>query len=101
MTTQNLRALVALDLDTSSVLNRAWAKGLLSFFHSGGVSIDFLSRNPELGDFEENIAPLCESVIPAHLHVDADSMDRHGVSCLLYTSPSPRDATLSRMPSSA
>ena len=80
MTTQNLRALVALDLDTSNVLNRAWAKGLLSFFHSGGVSIDFLSRNPELGDFEESIAPLCESVIPAHLHVDADSMDRHGVA---------------------
>ena len=25
----------------------------------------------------------------------------HSVSCLLYTSPSPRDATLSRMPSSA
>ena len=25
----------------------------------------------------------------------------HGVICLLYTSPSPRDATLSRMPSSA
>ena len=24
-----------------------------------------------------------------------------GVDCLLYTSPSPRDATLSRMPSSA
>ena len=27
--------------------------------------------------------------------------DRLSVSCLLYTSPSPRDATLSRMPSSA
>ena len=25
----------------------------------------------------------------------------NGMSCLLYTSPSPRDATLSRMPSSA
>ena len=25
----------------------------------------------------------------------------HGDTCLLYTSPSPRDATLSRMPSSA
>ena len=25
----------------------------------------------------------------------------HGKTCLLYTSPSPRDATLSRMPSSA
>ena len=27
--------------------------------------------------------------------------DSDGYSCLLYTSPSPRDATLSRMPSSA
>ncbi len=35
----------------------------------------------------------------------ADSKsDQHGIAvvvCLLYTSPSPRDATLSRMPSSA
>ena len=30
--------------------------------------------------------------------VDAESQDQ---GCLLYTSPSPRDATLSRMPSSA
>ena len=28
-------------------------------------------------------------------------VERPGCSCLLYTSPSPRDATLSRMPSSA
>ena len=27
--------------------------------------------------------------------------EKHSFSCLLYTSPSPRDATLSRMPSSA
>ena len=27
--------------------------------------------------------------------------DRHGLSCLLYTSPSPRDKRQSRMPSSA
>ena len=27
--------------------------------------------------------------------------DRQALACLLYTSPSPRDATLSRMPSSA
>ena len=26
---------------------------------------------------------------------------KHATDCLLYTSPSPRDATLSRMPSSA
>ena len=28
-------------------------------------------------------------------------LERKGMICLLYTSPSPRDATLSRMPSSA
>ena len=31
----------------------------------------------------------------------ADSVTIHLRDCLLYTSPSPRDATLSRMPSSA
>ena len=30
-----------------------------------------------------------------------DALNAHPSSCLLYTSPSPRDATLSRMPSSA
>ena len=30
-----------------------------------------------------------------------ETMVKLGVGCLLYTSPSPRDATLSRMPSSA
>ena len=31
----------------------------------------------------------------------AELVDTEGYGCLLYTSPSPRDATLSRMPSSA
>ena len=31
----------------------------------------------------------------------ATESNRQSISCLLYTSPSPRDATLSRMPSSA
>ena len=30
-----------------------------------------------------------------------DSLSKNSINCLLYTSPSPRDATLSRMPSSA
>ena len=35
-------------------------------------------------------------------HTELDDVNISGVStCLLYTSPSPRDATLSRMPSSA
>ena len=33
--------------------------------------------------------------------VSPDAMIGHSIGCLLYTSPSPRDATLSRMPSSA
>ena len=32
---------------------------------------------------------------------DPDYRNHPGHACLLYTSPSPRDATLSRMPSSA
>ena len=31
----------------------------------------------------------------------SDSLSSYKQTCLLYTSPSPRDATLSRMPSSA
>ena len=33
--------------------------------------------------------------------VSSNSLITHPQDCLLYTSPSPRDATLSRMPSSA
>ena len=45
-------------------------------------------------------------VIPPQVQLDISSrkkfiIDEHSGSCLLYTSPSPRDATLSRMPSSA
>ena len=35
------------------------------------------------------------------VYCEIDLKDGLGRSCLLYTSPSPRDATLSRMPSSA
>ena len=36
-----------------------------------------------------------------HLIMDVEGYKRNTGACLLYTSPSPRDATLSRMPSSA
>ena len=39
-------------------------------------------------------------VLPAHL-ADEIAEEAINMTCLLYTSPSPRDATLSRMPSSA
>ena len=38
----------------------------------------------------------------SHININCDDNERdHDKTCLLYTSPSPRDATLSRMPSSA
>ena len=41
-----------------------------------------------------------KSVIEAN-HALATTMEIQGTPCLLYTSPSPRDRTRSRMPSSA
>ena len=42
-----------------------------------------------------------ESWIPAVASMRGNGDRAHDHTCLLYTSPSPRDATLSRMPSSA
>ena len=47
-----------------------------------------------------HLKSLGAEVILARSDVGPDSPE-HYVNCLLYTSPSPRDATLSRMPSSA
>ena len=58
-------------------------------------------------EHREAAEPAAEMVEPPHgvVHVvdreDAGPEDGLGLGCLLYTSPSPRDATLSRMPSSA
>ena len=56
----------------------------------GGISVDLdgLQNHPRY-----QVLPLDE-LIPATTSFDY-------LDCLLYTSPSPRDATLSRMPSSA
>ena len=40
-------------------------------------------------------------VIPTIVKETSDLLSTHNQSCLLYTSPSPRDGLLSRMPSSA
>ena len=40
-------------------------------------------------------------ILDASTEEIVNTVKRTGATCLLYTSPSPRDATLSRMPSSA
>ena len=81
-----------------------------------GLTSDFILRT-HLENFKGDAAALFSSLakeppsIPykADLIVLSDHIGRHQLEpsvatdtrCLLYTSPSPRDATLSRMPSSA
>ena len=69
--------------------------------------MDVKSNNDELGDeiqmeelleeFEESLEEMESEEIQANYKPESVKKS----NCLLYTSPSPRDATLSRMPSSA
>ena len=56
-------------------------------------------ESPYAGDIEENEKYARECMRDAILRGEAP-IDNHQ-TCLLYTSPSPRDGLLSRMPSSA
>ena len=49
----------------------------------------------------ENIECKYSGLVEADLFVDASGFNAVLFNCLLYTSPSPRDGLLSRMPSSA
>ena len=76
------------------------------------VESDVVTRKNVLGGV---LKPCCYAPVTGYFRdgycrTDADDFGRHVIcaqmtdvflSCLLYTSPSPRDATLSRMPSSA
>ena len=42
-----------------------------------------------------------DNSLETQMELEGRAISEHAGSCLLYTSPSPRDATLSRMPSSA
>ena len=74
-----------------------------------------MSNEHTVKSYEEELQFLIDSVIKmgsltesqmtdsmdAVIKVDKDSIDKIIKSCLLYTSPSPRDGQISRMPSSA
>ena len=68
-----------------------------------------VEQNPLVSQFDER-RDLCHSWLMANTEnltlflkaIKAVAKENeHPIPCLLYTSPSPRDATLSRMPSSA
>ena len=63
---------------------------------------EWLESDYEVDDYGIQIGDLSISGIPSKLMVRlACEMVNHLIICLLYTSPSPRDRTRSRMPSSA
>ena len=70
-----------------------------NYFKDCGVSVDAINRVTEL----ERLSPLISAIGTGRVDI-VESVLTLGArpnTCLLYTSPSPRDATLSRMPSSA
>ena len=56
-----------------------------------------LEKKPEMIEFLKETYELTNDMS----HLEEEGIFLESTSCLLYTSPSPRDATLSRMPSSA
>ena len=77
---------------------------LENIYHEGGQprkeaikkgAILIVLENPYAGDFVDDITPMMYALKPVGL----DAAEQ--LICLLYTSPSPRDGLLSRMPSSA
>ena len=63
------------------------------------LELNWTTAHHEAGRWEHVISPTVEQAMLRVL--DDPTTCPHGNPCLLYTSPSPRDATLSRMPSSA
>ena len=82
----------------------AWAKLILSYLEKRAALTDLIlimdMRHPFQNKDLEFLS-LCNSLnLPIHLVLTkADKLNNK--DCLLYTSPSPRDGLLSRMPSSA
>ena len=64
-------------------------KYVLSKMATTPASIDLFGRDDDSPKLDKEMAE------------DFHTFTAKGLFCLLYTSPSPRDATLSRMPSSA
>ena len=81
------------------------------YLKSKGHDVAFICGSDEHGAAitlqakKEGLSP--QEIVDKYHEINKTSFEKFGIdfdiyySCLLYTSPSPRDATLSRMPSSA
>ena len=80
--------LTSMDIDTAGKLVEKAREGLVE---GGLIQKDFVSAN-ELYKKRQSIGKITTAT---------EALDTLFAGCLLYTSPSPRDGLLSRMPSSA
>ena len=85
---------------TGTFLTSKYALPLLRASAHASI-INFGSYDGYIAD--PKLAAYCATKGAVHMITKAMAVDHgpEGIRCLLYTSPSPRDATLSRMPSSA
>ena len=106
-----LRAM-ALSEDDLAILKQLNLLTLKPTLYIANLSEDGFENNPHLDAVkriaeEENaqLVPICNKLEAEIAELDDEDklefLADLGMDCLLYTSPSPRDATLSRMPSSA
>ena len=70
-------------------------------FTPGGREIEAEELRNKVVLLNYNTGLRTRSFNPSKLDLDVWSYEKQGPACLLYTSPSPRDGLLSRMPSSA
>ena len=81
-------------------------KGIGNKFHIDPVTARIIRNREVIGDEEIHsfLAGTLQELPDVHLMQDLDLLVElldQKINCLLYTSPSPRDSTSSRMPSSA
>ena len=95
-------------LGAYSAMNRQIAKGKITMYNRhemvelvkvDGKARGIIARNLVTGELERHAAHAV--VIASGGYGNVFFLSTNAMACLLYTSPSPRDATLSRMPSSA
>ena len=71
--------------------------GLFSYIYMAKIIVNLINGVSDMNLY----TPLCISILITFVIKEVAAGISTSISCLLYTSPSPRDRTRSRMPSSA